>query len=257
MRRNEKAIADVEPQGLPRNQPIVSPGSGAMFDQIANRYDLLNRMLSWGFDQSWRRRSAQSLKLGRKPKILDLATGTGDMAFQLLSVYADAEIVGLDPSAQMLGLAQQKACTLRNGTQITFLAGSAEAIPSAENRYDAVTIAFGIRNVADRRGALREIHRVLKPDGQVAILELSQPRGKIIGRLARGYIHRVVPRLGGWLSGPAAYRYLEQSIADFPPEEQFSTLMRGEGFVDIHVTRFLFGACCLYRAEKVRENVHG
>ncbi|HLU66954.1 MAG TPA: ubiquinone/menaquinone biosynthesis methyltransferase, partial [Kofleriaceae bacterium] len=203
----------------------VAPGSGAMFDRIARRYDLLNRVLSLGLDRAWRRRTAAALELGAAPRVLDLATGTGDLALAILRRHPDATVVGIDPSAAMLAIARDKIARRGLARSVELQVGIAEQLPLADASVDAVTIAFGLRNVPDRERALREMARVTRPGGRVAVLELGEPRGRVLGPLARFHIHRVVPRLGALLSGAREYRYLERSIAAFPPPEEVAAMM--------------------------------
>ena len=224
----------------------VRPGSGAMFDRIAERYDMLNRVLSMGIDRRWRKRLLDRAGIGPGMRVLDLATGTGDLA--LASAKRGASVVGLDPSTKMLEVAARKS--QRAGlTGIEFIAGDAEQLPHVDASFDRVTIAFGIRNVPDRPRALAEMKRVLKPGGLALILELSEPRG-ILGPLARFHVHTVVPRLGAWLSGAAEYRYLERSIAKFPPPEEFAETIRGSGLIVDEVAPLTFGVVCLFVGRK-------
>lgn len=224
----------------------VRPGSGAMFDRIAERYDFLNRVLSMGIDRRWRKRLLDRAGMDRGLRVLDLATGTGDLA--LASARRGASVVGLDPSTKMLEVAARKA--ERAGlSQIEWVVGDAEELPHADASFDRVTIAFGIRNVPDRPRALAEMRRVLKPGGLALILELSEPRG-FMGPLARFHVHTVVPRLGAWLSGAAEYRYLEKSIARFPAPEVFAETIRGAGLIVDDVTPLTFGVVCLFVGRK-------
>lgn len=217
----------------------VRPGSGAMFDRIAARYDLLNRVISLGLDRGWRRALIEETRRDAPPgALLDLATGTGDVA--ILAAASGLEVVGLDPSAEMLREARRKAPGLR------FELGSAEALPFVDGSFAMATMAFGIRNVADRPRALAELARVLVPGGRLGILELGEPEG----RLARAHVHGVVPRLGAWLSGRAEYAYLARSIAAFPPPEVFVETIRAAGFVDVRARPLGLGAVQLFSARR-------
>jgi len=231
----EQASQDGEPRG----------GSGEMFDRIADRYDLLNRIISLGVDQRWRRRTVEALALGAAPSVLDLATGTGDLAFRIAARHADARVIGLDPSSRMLAVAAQKARVLGVVARVSFERGEAGALPFAAATFDAVTIAFGIRNVADRPRALGEMARVTKQGGRIAVLELSEPRG-LLGPLARFHVHRVVPTLGALLSGQREYGYLARSIARFPPPKEFARTMREAGIDVLEVAPLTFSSCCLF-----------
>lgn len=223
-------------------------GSGAMFDAIAPRYDLLNRIISFGIDRGWRRRCVRAL--GDAPaRILDLATGTGDLAIESAKTYPDARVVGVDPSTKMLEIGVQKIAAHQLSERVQLQEGSAEELPFEDASFDAVTIAFGIRNVPDRPRALREMRRVTRPGGKVAVLELSEPPGGVMGSLARIHVHHVVPFLGGMLSGNKEYRYLQRSIAAFPRPEVFATMMEAAGLANVHAQPLTMGVAHLYVGE--------
>lgn len=227
-------------------------GSGEMFDAIARRYDLLNRLISFGVDQRWRRRTVAALELGPGAKVLDLATGTGDLALMLARSPAQPSVVGVDPSRNMLAIGEEKVRRAGLEERVAMRFGDAQRLDFDDATFDGVTIAFGIRNVPDRPAALREMARVTRPGGRVAILELSEPRRGLFGALARLHVHHLVPWLGGLLSGSREYRYLQQSIAVFPPPPDFASLMRGAGLSVLAVEPLTFGACCLYVGEPVQ-----
>jgi demethylmenaquinone methyltransferase/2-methoxy-6-polyprenyl-1,4-benzoquinol methylase len=225
-------------------------GSGAMFDTIAPRYDLLNRILSLGIDQGWRRRTVAAVALAPGEVVLDLATGTGDLAIALAASQAAATVIGLDPSEGMLRVARTKIAEEALAARIVLTLGDAQDLPLPDGSIDAVTIAFGIRNVPDRPRALAEMARVLRPGGRLAILELGEPRSGLLGPVARFHVHTVVPRIGALLSGARAYRYLEQSIARFPPAEEFADLIAATGLKIRRVDPLTFGVAHLYVADK-------
>lgn len=224
------------------------PGSGAMFDAIAPRYDLLNRIMSLGVDHRWRRIAIQALELKSGHKVLDLATGTADMALLIHRMHRDVSVLGLDPSSKMLEVGAHKVSEAKADTQVSLMQGDAQTLPFKNSNFDACCIAFGIRNVPDRSLALREMARVTKPGGKIAILELGEPRSGLMGMGARFYIHHVVPRLGALLSGSREYRYLQQSIAAFPEPEAFAEQMRTSGLTVLQVRPLMFGACHLFLA---------
>jgi demethylmenaquinone methyltransferase / 2-methoxy-6-polyprenyl-1,4-benzoquinol methylase len=226
----------------------VRLGSGAMFDRIAARYDLVNRVLSLGLDRGWRRRTVRALELGDRPRVLDVATGTGDLAIAIARARPGATVIGLDPSREMLAVAAAKLARAGLTDRVTLRDGDAQALPFASCELDAATIAFGIRNVPDRPRALREMARVVRPGGRIAILELGEPRTGLLGTAARLHTRHVVPRLGALLSGAREYRYLQTSVAAFPTAVEFAALMRGCGLVVTSVTSLGFGACTLYVA---------
>lgn len=222
-------------------------GSGAMFDAIAERYDLVNRIISLGIDQSWREKTVAALNLEQGARVLDLATGTGDLALQIAK--EGSYVVGLDPSANMLAIGQRKVHEAMLGQQIELVVGDAQALEFADASFDGVSIAFGIRNVPDRARALKEMARVTKPGGRVAVLELSEPEsGGLLGPLARFHVHTLVPWLGALISGAAEYRYLQRSIAAFPSAAEFAELMQEQGLQILRVEALTFGVCHLYVA---------
>jgi demethylmenaquinone methyltransferase/2-methoxy-6-polyprenyl-1,4-benzoquinol methylase len=225
---------------------LVANGSGAMFDRIARRYDLLNRILSVGLDRRWRRKAVAALAPQPGERILDLATGTADVALAVLAAQPEATVVGLDPSNEMLAVGAEKARALGVTGKITFVPGDAQELPFPDASFDGITMAFGIRNVPDRALALSEMARVLRPGGRAVILELSEPRNP----LARFHVHKVVPLLGALLSGASEYRYLEKSIAAFPPPESFGSLMAVRGLPVEKLSRLTFGVACLFVGRK-------
>lgn len=227
---------------------LASLGSGAMFDRIARRYDFVNRVISLGLDQRWRKRTVAALQLGERPRVLDLATGTGDLALAIARARPHARIVGLDPSHEMLAIGRAKVANKHLADHIELVVGDAQALPYASCEFDAATIAFGIRNVPDRAAALREMARVVRPGGRIAILELGEPKGRVLGRVARFHKNVVVPRIGALLSGKREYVYLQRSITAFPPAEEFAQLMQQCGLHVIEVVPLSFGACTLYVA---------
>lgn len=221
-------------------------GSGRMFDRIAARYDLLNRVLSFGLDRRWRRRLVRSLSAEPGGSVLDVATGTADVALAIAKTFAGVDVVGLDPSEGMLRVGQAKVARSGLTDRVSLEVGDAQAMPYENDRFSASCIAFGIRNLPDRRQGLGEMVRVTRPGGCVAVLELGVPRRGLLAPLVRFHIRRIVPRLGAWLSGAAEYRYLQRSVAAFPSPESFAALMAQTGVNDVRVHRFLFGAAHLF-----------
>jgi demethylmenaquinone methyltransferase/2-methoxy-6-polyprenyl-1,4-benzoquinol methylase len=224
-------------------------GSGQMFDNIADRYDKLNRIISMGVDQSWRRKTVAALKVTPGARVLDLATGTGDLAIQIAETHPECEVVGVDPSVNMLKVGRDKLDLKQLGRRITLLEGDAQSLPFDAGSFDSACIAFGIRNVPDRERGLREMARVVRPGGRVCVLELSEPKRGLLSPFARFHIRQVVPRLGAWLSGSQEYRYLQESIAAFPEPEDFAAMMERAGLKMVKLERLTFGVCCLYIAE--------
>ena len=235
--------ATVQPTGSP------NPGSGEMFDQIAGRYDLLNRLMSMGIDQSWRRKTVAALKLPAGARVLDLATGTGDLALMIARLHTDARVVGSDPSSRMLEVGVQKVMRTGLADRVQLEIGDANALPYENDSFDGCCIAFGIRNVPDRSAALAEMARVTKPGGRVAVLELGEPSVGWLSPFARFHVRKVIPRIGGMLSGSREYKYLQESIAAFPPADQFAEQMQASGLKVLDVQPLTFGACNLFVAE--------
>ncbi len=219
-----------------------------MFDNIADRYDLLNRIISLGIDQSWRKRTVASLNLKEGSEALDLATGTGDLALMIAARTPARRVIGVDPSSGMLAVGFKKIAKQNLEDRVQLLEGDAQELPFADDSFDGTTIAFGIRNVPDREKGLREMARVTRPGGRIAILELSEPRSGLMGAMARFHIHTLVPWLGSLLSGAKEYRYLQKSIEAFPPAEEFAQTMRENGLDVLSVHPLTFGVAHLYVA---------
>lgn len=242
----------------PTTAPLVGPaggadGSGRMFDRIAARYDRVNRVLSLGLDQGWRRKLVAALPPDRGPDdvldprvFLDVATGTADVALAIAAARPHSRVVGLDPSGGMLAVGHQKVARGGLTARVSLVEGDAQALPFEDDHFDGTCISFGIRNVPDRRQGLAEMRRVTRPGGPVVVLELGEPREGLLAPFARFHVRQVVPRLGALLSGDAEYRYLQRSVAAFPPAAEFADLMRSVGLVDVKVRRLTFGAAHLY-----------
>ena len=239
-------------------ESLVPLGSGAMFDRIAARYDTVNRVLSLGLDQRWRRRVVRALgiaqgDLGEHPRVLDVATGTGDLAIEIARSCPGATVIGLDPSPGMLAVAAHKLAKRGLTDRVSLVEGDAQALPQKNCEVDAATIAFGIRNVPDRALGLRELARVVRPGGRIAVLELGEPKKGVLAAAARFHSHHFVPRIGALLSGKREYHYLQKSVAAFPPAEQFAEMMRAAGLKVLEVAPMTFGVCTLYLATPAEE----
>lgn len=221
-----------------------------MFDNIAPTYDRLNHLLSMNVDRLWRRRTVR-IVAGQSPAaVLDVATGTGDLALALARKLPGARICGVDLSAEMLKVAAEKLAG-KGFPQIELSQGDAEHLDFGDATFDAVTVAFGVRNFEDIPAGLREMHRVLRPGGIIAILELATPRNRAFGAIYNGYSHTVLPRIGGMVSSNAkAYEYLPASVDEFPSPERFTVMMQEAGFRDCRWRSQSFGIATIFTALK-------
>lgn len=235
---------------------VSGDGSGAMFDGIATRYDLLNRLNSLGADSFWRRAAAAALQLdesGGAARVLDVASGTGELAIAVAQRYPGVAVRGIDPSREMTAIGRGKVERLGFGGRVELGEGDAQDLAFPDQSFDAATIAFGIRNIPDRRRALREMARVTRPGGTVAVLELGEPPAGLAGALARFHIRFVVPGIGMLLAGAREYGYLARSIRAFPPVAEFARTMAAAGLESIEIRRLTFGVCNLFLGRPARE----
>ena len=219
-----------------------------MFNHIAPRYDLLNRLLSLRRDVYWRREMAAALAMPKTGRVLDVACGTGDVMIELIhQAKAGDHVIGLDFAPEMLIVAQKKLAARRRKTRTDLIAGNGLTLPFLPGTFDAMTIAFGIRNIMDRKSALREFYTHLKPGGQLAVLELSTPKPHLFKFLYSLYFERILPAIGGFFSSNRmAYQYLPASVLRFPEPEAFAGLMRAAGFEDIRWRRLTLGLATLH-----------
>jgi demethylmenaquinone methyltransferase/2-methoxy-6-polyprenyl-1,4-benzoquinol methylase len=222
-----------------------------MFDRIAPRYDLLNRLLSLGTDLSWRRRALDLAPLGDGGRALDVGTGTGDFALALLARWPQsASVTGIDISPGMLEVARRRAAKAGLGARYERLVASVESLPFADAQFDVAIAGFVIRNVGDIPRGLSEMRRVLRPGGRAVILDLHTPRNRAIRRLYRSY-SILSPRLAAALGGdPDAYRYLPRSIEAFYEPEALAELLRVAGFSRVTFERLTFGIAAIHVGEK-------
>ncbi len=243
----ESSPATTPTPGSPEKAAVRS-----MFDRIAPRYDLLNRLLSGGTDRRWRRRAVDFLDLTPPARVLDLCTGTADLLMEALGRDPGLSGVGLDLSQAML---VRGASKIRRGdcqARARLVGGDGERLPLGDALFDGAVVAFGIRNIGDPRAALREVHRVLRPGGRFVVLEFSLPPG-LVGRVYRLYFTRVLPRVGGLVSGDrSAYAYLPASVAGFPTPGAFGNLMEQAGYTSVRWQLLTGGIACLHRGEKAR-----
>ncbi|HEX3644984.1 MAG TPA: bifunctional demethylmenaquinone methyltransferase/2-methoxy-6-polyprenyl-1,4-benzoquinol methylase UbiE [Vicinamibacterales bacterium] len=223
-----------------------------MFDAIAGRYDFLNHLLSAGLDRRWRGRAIRSLRLTGGERVLDLCTGTGDLAIAAARARPPAaRVVGVDFSGAMLDVGAHKLRSERLDARIAMVRGDATRVPLGSASVEAVTIGFGIRNVEQMDVACAEVYRVLKPGGRLAILEFAVPTLPVFGAVYGWYVNRALPRIGRALSrDDSAYAYLPASIGAFASPDEFVKILRQTGFGSIFPIRLMLGSVILYTAQK-------
>jgi demethylmenaquinone methyltransferase / 2-methoxy-6-polyprenyl-1,4-benzoquinol methylase len=226
-----------------------------MFAQIAPRYDLMNHVLSLNIDKAWRRRTLQQLELNGDGPVLDVCTGTGDLAIAIAAKTSDRlRVIGTDFCFPMLELARQKQAKLdpKLGS-IRFIEADTQALPFPENTFQAVTVAFGIRNVADTVHGLQEMVRVCQPGGQVAILEFSRPTLPLLKQVYDGYFRWILPAIGQTMAknSESAYRYLPESVRQFPSGDAMVSILEQVGLQDIRSMPMTFGVATLYIGRKM------
>ena len=222
-----------------------------MFSAIAPRYDFLNRLLSAGRDRVWRREAIRATRLPTDGQLLDVCTGTADMALEAARQFPTATIAGVDFSGPMIDRGRQKVAGARLAGRVVLSVAPAEALPFPDGIFDATTVAFGLRNVADRCMALGEMRRVLKPGGRAVVLEFTTPPGRLFRRLYLWYFHRVLPVIGGLISGHrSAYAYLPASVGEFPPPNELAARMEQAGFRDVSYRLLTGGIVAIHVGEK-------
>jgi len=223
-----------------------------MFDAIAGNYDFLNHLLSAGIDKRWRRKAIRSLQLTGREQVLDLCTGTADLAIAALDARPGAaRVLGVDFAGAMLRVGLEKSRSLALTTRLTLVRGDAASIPAASASVDAVTVAFGIRNVQDTQRACDEIFRVLRPGGRVAVLEFAIPTTPGVRAAYLWYFNRVLPLIGKVVSRHnAAYGYLPASVGAFATQDEFVKILRQSGFGEIRAVPLTFGIVYLYTAQR-------
>jgi demethylmenaquinone methyltransferase/2-methoxy-6-polyprenyl-1,4-benzoquinol methylase len=222
-----------------------------MFGAIAPQYDFLNRLLSFGIDRRWRKKTVRLLKYRSDSRILDVATGTGDVALEIArTTPASVKIIGADFCQEMVDRGKIKVAASPYADRIDFKVAPCEDLPFANNTFDSITIAFGIRNVVDRKLGLAEMWRVLRPGGRMLILEFSTPRSVFFRQIYYFYFRRLLPVVGGLFSRYNAYKYLPDSVLEFPSQEEFSRMISAAGFRNIHTHELTFGIATIYVGEK-------
>lgn len=222
-----------------------------MFDRIAGRYDFMNRFLSAGIDQCWRKK-AISFFAGDKPQhLLDVATGTGDMAIRAAKQLRPKKITGIDISPGMLAIGRKKVAAEKLQTEIELLDGDSETMPFPDAAFDGVMVAFGVRNFEHLELGLQEIYRVLKPGAQLVVLEFSKPQIPLLQPLYNGYMNSIAPFFAQlFTKNKQAYQYLNESSKAFPDRERFVAILDNAGFGGTYFRPLSFGICCVYSGRK-------
>jgi demethylmenaquinone methyltransferase / 2-methoxy-6-polyprenyl-1,4-benzoquinol methylase len=221
-----------------------------MFNNIAWRYDFLNHFLSFGIDHYWRKKTINSLKKYHPKLILDVATGTADLAIEALKLTPE-KIYGIDISTDMLNIGRKKVNQKKLKGKIELLEADSENLFFDSNKFDAVTVSFGVRNFENLEKGLSEIHRVLKAGGAAAILEFSKPRNKLVRTCYQFYSTKICPAIGKIISKDrSAYNYLHESVEAFPSGTDFIKILQQAGFSKVHLKPLTFGIVTIYLAEK-------
>lgn len=222
-----------------------------MFDSISGAYDFMNRAMTMGVDRLWRRKAVGTVSRHNPHTLVDLATGTGDLAIALARRIADASVTGYDLSEGMLRIGRGKVDKAGLNSRVSLHQADCLSLPSADNSADAVTVAYGVRNFAHLLEGYREMHRILRPGGLLCVLELSTPRGRITAPLYRFYTRCIIPMAGRLISrDKRAYTYLPESIAAVPQGPDMCALMAEAGFRQCRFHSMTFGACTMYTAVK-------
>ena len=224
------------------------PETKKIFDEVARYYDRLNALFSFGIHKLWRKRLAEELDDGED--VLDVATGTAEVAIEVARKHPAARVIGIDPSANMLRIAKNKIDSLGFADRIELVSGAAESLPFEENRFDSVTIAFGIRNTVDYRLSLGEMRRVLRDGGKLLVLEFAIPRNPLFRPVYMFYFRVVMPLVGSFYGRGKEYRYLSESAAAFPQREKFVSDLEDAGFRNCRYREFTMGVVALYSATR-------
>jgi demethylmenaquinone methyltransferase/2-methoxy-6-polyprenyl-1,4-benzoquinol methylase len=223
-----------------------------MFDNIAPTYDRLNHILSLNIDKAWRRRVMRIIRRSKAKRIMDVATGTGDLAIAMAKRVDRTQILGIDLSEEMLAVARRKIQKQGLEERIMLEKGDAENLTMVDSgSIDAATVAFGVRNFENMERGLAEIYRTLRSGGKLVVLEFSMPKNRFIRWVYSQYAHRLLPRIGAMISKDSrAYTYLPDSVEEFPAPERFAEMLRGVGFQSVRLRRQSFGIAYIYEATK-------
>jgi demethylmenaquinone methyltransferase / 2-methoxy-6-polyprenyl-1,4-benzoquinol methylase len=240
------------------NKLVMAPGGNPdesvvrnMFDRIAGRYDLLNRVISFRLDSRWRKEVIKALARGGNQIILDLGSGTGDLTFAAVRYLENVKAIGLDFSMAMLRHAEAKQGRATERAPAFFVQGSALQLPFRDNAFDGVVTAFVLRNISDLQVFFVNSFRTLKPGGRLVSIDMFPPKRGIFGAFYSLYFYRVVPWIGAMLANDrSAYTYLSESVRRFDPPEKVAEMIRQAGFRTVEVRRFLRGAVCMHIADK-------
>lgn len=239
-------VVPYDDSGLSKKEQVAG-----MFDNISPRYDLLNRLLSGGTDLRWRKKAIAELKANHPRSLLDIATGTGDMAILAACMLAPCRVTGLDISEGMLETGRKKVAAQSLEDSIQLLKGDAEAINYPDETFDSVMVAFGVRNFQDLARGIREMRRVMKTGGKMVILEFSKPKNPLVAPMYALYMTTVAPIIGKLFSkNIKAYRYLNKSIQKFPEGKEFIAVLNEAGFEKTEHKPLSFGICSIYCAIK-------
>ena len=238
---------------LPDNQSSLEKKQqvAGMFNDIAKRYDFLNRLLSGGIDKSWRRKAIAQLKELKPKTVLDVATGTADVALMTYKILKPEKIIGIDISDGMLDLGRKKIAKNSLEKNIELFNGDSEHIDYPDESFDAITVAFGVRNFQNLEKGLAEMRRVLKPGGKLVVLEFSRPTQKSFKGFYNFYMKTVAPQAGKLFSNnQGAYKYLNDSVQAFPERENFTAILKQTGYNNVYFKPLSLGICCIYCGTK-------
>ena len=224
------------------------PETTPLFNKIAKHYDFLNTLFSFGMDRIWRRRLAEEIRGSHL--ILDIATGTGEVAMETIKKLGGSKVIGIDPSAQMLRLAQKKCESPLYFNKIMLIQGVAEYLPFGNDKFDAITIAFGIRNTVNPLLSLKEMNRVLRPGGKAAILEFTIPKNKIFAPVYLFYFRKFLPFIGSLFGNQKEYKYLSDSTSEFPQREKFVEVLNDAGLKNLESKELMIGTVIIYTGIK-------
>ncbi len=221
------------------------PETTSLFNKIAKHYDSLNTFFSFGMDKIWRKKLVEQIR--GSSLILDIATGTGEVALETVKKLQNSEVIGIDPSGQMLRFAKKKCESIK---KITLVQGYAENLPFRNDEFDAITIAFGIRNTVNPLESLREMNRVLKPGGKVAILEFTIPKNKVFAPVYLFYFKKFLPFIGSFFGNKKEYKYLSDSTSEFPQREKFLKILKEAQFMPQESVELMIGTVIIYTGIK-------